>query len=151
MTIVKGLKYSGGIGGMESVTELHVDIEGKDYFALLTDMGEYQRVLIFEEPAIDKYGELIKMDNAEFEKEHEKFTSKAIYSEDKEMSEWYFVNEKKFDATIKLAAMASEAWPGGLEDNKFAESADGFIAEYIEQDIDEINLPETYQDLDDEE
>lgn len=148
MTTVKGLKYSTGIGGMESVTELHVDIEGKDYFALLTDMGEFQKIMIFEEPAIDMYGKLIKLGNDEFEAEHEKFEGKAVYSEEKEISEWYFVSEKKFDAAVKLTAIAGESWPGGFDDNEFAKAADSFIAEYLGKDIDEMDLPETFKDPD---
>ena len=150
MTIVKGLRFADGIGGMESVTELHVQKDGKDCYVLITDMGEFQKVYVAENPLMDEYKRIIRLPNDEFGKAVKDFEESAIYVEDKEMSEWYDVKGSLFEPAVKLTAMLSKEWPYGAEED-YAKKAPETIADYLECDIDEMDLPETFESFDEDE
>ena len=144
MTTAKELKYNTGIGGMESVTELHVEIDGEEYYVLITDIGEFQKLYIFKESAIDSYEELCEANNNDFDGEIEKFEAEAFYIEDKDADAWYIGVDAKFENAVKLAALLGKEWPGGYDMQVFEESAMEAIADYLGKNIDKINLPETY-------
>ena len=147
MTKVKGLRFAEGLGGMESVTELYVQKDGKEYYVLLTDMGEFQKVHIAEHPMMDEYKRIIRLPNNEFRQEIDKFAASAIYVEDKEMSEWYDIKESPFEAAIKLTAMLSKECPYGDEE-VYVKKAKQVIANYLDLDIDNLDLPKTFENLD---
>ena len=150
MTIVKGLRFADGIGGMESVTELHVQTEDRDCYVLITDMGEFQKVYIAESPLMDEYKRIIRLPNDEFGNAAKEFEESALYVEDKEISEWYDVKGSPFESAVKLAALVSKECPYG-EEEVYVKKAKETIANYIDCDIDEIDLPESFEAFDEEE
>lgn len=149
MTIVKGLRFAEGIGGMESVTELHIQKDDQDYYVMITDMGEFQKVHIAESPLMDEYKRIIRLPNDDFAEDVEKFVASAMYVEDKEASEWYDIEGSPFESAVKLTALVSKECPYG-EEKVYIEKANQVIADYIDRDIDELDLPETYDSFDDE-
>ena len=147
MTIVKGLRFAEGLGGMENVTELQVQKDEIDYFVLITDMGECQKVWVADFPMLDEYKRITRLPTDEFGQEIDKIVASAIYVESKEASKWYNIQESPFESAVKLAAMLSKECPYG-EDEAYIKTAEQVIADYLDCDIDNLDLPETFENYD---
>ena len=63
---------------MESVTELYVQKDENEYYVLITDMGEFQKVYIADHPLMDEYKRIIHLPNDEFKHEIDTFEASAI-------------------------------------------------------------------------
>ena len=93
---------------MESVTELYVQKDENEYYVLITDMGEFQKVYIADHPLMDEYKRIIHLPNDEFKHEIDTFEASAIYVENKEASAWYDIKESPFEPAVKLTALVSK-------------------------------------------
>ena len=103
---------------MESVTELYVQKDENEYYVLITDMGEFQKVYIADHPLMDEYKRIIHLPNDEFKHEIDTFEASAIYVENKEASAWYDIKESPFEPAVKLTALVSKECPYGTEEKK---------------------------------
>ena len=135
---------------MESVTELYVQKDENEYYVLITDMGEFQKVYIADHPLMDEYKRIIHLPNDEFKHEIDAFEASAIYVENKEASAWYDIKESPFEPAVKLTALVSKECPYGTEET-YVKKAKETIADYLDCDIDEMDLPETFESFDEDE
>ena len=123
---------------MESVTELYVQKDENEYYVLITDMGEFQKVYIADHPLMDEYKRIIHLPNDEFKHEIDTFEASAIYVENKEASAWYDIKESPFEPAVKLTALVSKECPYGTEET-YVKKAKETIADYLDCRLIAIN------------
>ena len=146
---IRGMRwgYAGdgvGCGPVEgdSLVEICLTKDGKNYFVLNTRIDVFEHIYISEMPLFDVFKHMHYF-SVEFENEYEKITRNAFEEYEFENGEPNEEIKSEFKKAIQLVRLAMHRYydEGIDEDNEDEEAAD-FIAEYTDGDFDEMDLPE---------
>ena len=142
----------GPVSGSMIVEVCATDKEGHNFFVIVSQMDDFQRIGVSPMPLFDVLMHMMHYD-VKFDEEFAKYESSVIEDYDLEIGdEPEEMSGSRFAKVIHLARLAMQAYIG-LDDDagSEAEAAEEFIAPYVDEDVDEMDLPELKDDVDEDE
>lgn len=140
--------YDGGgiaCGPVEGNTIVEISVTNEDrhnFFVVVSRMSEFERVFVSPIPLFD----LLMSSNhydVDSEAEFEKVTDNALEDYSYELPEMpEEMNKSEFAKVIHLARLAMEQYYGSDDAASVYETAQAFIKDYIDNDLDEMDLPD---------
>jgi len=146
---VRAMRWGYDGGGMacgpvegNTIVEICVTSERKNYFVTVSRMSEFEHVYVSPLPAFDLLIHSNHYD-VEFEHEYEKGTAHVVEDYDYEIgNEPEEMAASSFAKVIHLARLAmQECYSSCTQEEDYAEAQE-FIKKYIDKDIEDIELPE---------
>ncbi len=149
--------YDGGgvaCGPVEgsTIVELCVTHDEKLYFVAVSRMSEFEHIFLSDMPVFDILMHMSTF-GMNFDHEFAKVQEHSFEEYDYEIRDLpEELNESVFAKAIHLARLAMHKYyVEGVDEDNEAGEADAFIKEYLEEDLNEMDLPVISGDEDDEE
>ena len=142
----------GPVSGSMVVEVCVTDKEGHNFFVVVSQMDNFQRIGVSPIPLYDILIHMMHYD-VKFDEEFAKYESNVVEDYDFEIGEEpEEMSESRFAKVIHLARLAMQAYIN-LDDDAVSETdaAEGFIEPYADRDVDEMDLPELEDDVDEDE
>ncbi len=156
---IRGMRWGYDGGGIacgpvegSSIVELCLLKDEQLYFVALTRMSEFEHIFVTDMPVFDI---LMRMSlyGIDFEHEFNKVRTHSVEEYDYEIGDLpEELDESEFAKAIQLARLAMHKYyvEGINEGNESAEATE-FIQEYLDEELESIDLPEIPNQDDDEE
>lgn len=154
---IRGMRwgYDGGgfaCGPVEgsSVVELCLLKDKQVYFVAITRMSEFEHIFVSDMPVFDILM-LMSLYGVDFDHEFDKVRSHSIEEYDYEIGDFpEDMDESEFAKALQLARLAMHKYyVEGIDEENAAEEAAEFLKDYLEEELENIDLPEI-PDEDDE-
>ena len=142
----------GPVSGSMVVEVCVTDKEGHNFFVVVSQMDDFQRIGVSPMPLYDILIHMMHYD-VKFDEEFAKYESNVIEDYDFEIGEEpKEMLQSRFAKVIHLARLAMQAYID-LDDDTVSEAdaAEEFIEPYADRDVDEMDLPELEDDVDEDE
>lgn len=142
----------GPVSGSMVVEVCVTDKERHNFFVVVSQMDNFQRVGVSPMPLFDVLMHMMHYD-VQFDDEFAKYESNVIEDYDFEIGEEpEEMSGSRFAKVIHLARLAMQAYIELDTDTESeAEAAEEFIEPYVDEDVDEMDLPELEDDVDEDE
>ena len=147
---IRGMRWGYDGGGMacgpvegSSIVELCLLKDENIYFVAITRMSEFEHIFVSDMPVFDILM-LMSLYGVDFDHEFDKVRSHSIEEYDYEISDLpEDMEESEFCKALHLARLAMHKYymEGIDEEHEAAEAAE-FIKPYLEEELENIDLPE---------
>lgn len=141
----------GPVGGNSIVEVCFTGNDKHNYFVVVSQMDGFERVSVCPLPMFDILMYMMRYD-VEFENELEKFNKNIIEDYDYELGdEPEEMSRSKFARVIHLARLAMQKYMDLDDPGSETAAAEEFIKPYVDEDIEEVDLPELEEEIDEDE
>ena len=142
----------GPVSGSMVVEVCVTDKEGHNFFVVVSQMDNFQRIGVSPIPLYDILIHMMHYD-VKFDEEFAKYESNVIEDYDFEIDEEpEEMSGSRFAKVIHLARLAMQAYIElDTDTGSEAEAAEEFIEPYIGENIDGMDLPELEEEIDEDE